>query len=128
MISNLSAADRESLLPQVAWIRAQGLRFVTLTCLDRGDAWEITYHFDDAGHALTNLRVSLGKARSLPSIAGIFPPAFLVENEIRDLFGVRVEGIPLDFGGRLLLAEGAPDSPQGTPGPQPSATPFTGKE
>ena len=51
---------------------------------------------------LTNLRVVLpGPAMLLPSISGIYGCAILYENEIKDLFGVQVEGLTVDFKGNF---------------------------
>ena len=48
----------------------------------------------------------------MPSISSIYFSAVIVENEIKDLFGVPVKGLVLDYGGKMMLAEGAPVAPQ----------------
>ncbi|HXC63466.1 MAG TPA: NADH-quinone oxidoreductase subunit C, partial [bacterium] len=42
-------------------------------------------------------------ARSLPSITGSYLAAFIYENELQDLFGVKVEGLALDFKGNFYM-------------------------
>ena len=38
----------------------------------------------------------------MPSISGVLFTAFLVENEIRDQFGIMFDGLVLDYQGKLL--------------------------
>lgn len=98
------------LLARVAEARERGLRFVTATCLDSGDHFELYYHFAE-GNDLSHLRVLVTKGTEVPSISGIYFCAFLVENEIKELFGVPISGIAIDYKGRLLLTEGGPVTP-----------------
>jgi ech hydrogenase subunit D len=88
----------------------QGYRFVTMTCCDTGDGHDIFYHFDK-DYDLQNLRLKLPKGHTLPSVSGIFFAAALAENEIRDLFGVTVTGLVIDYAGKFMLSEGAPEAP-----------------
>lgn len=98
------------LLPRVAAARERGLRFVTATCLDAGQSYEIYYHFAE-GIRLLHLRTVVPKGVEVPSISGIYFSAFLVENEIKELFGVPIVGLAIDYRGRLLLTEGGPEAP-----------------
>ncbi len=95
---------------RVAAAREKNLRFVTATCLDAGENYEIYYHFAD-GALLRHLRLVVAKGVEVPSISGIYFAAFLVENEIKELFGVPITGIAIDYKGRLLLTEGGPSTP-----------------
>jgi Ni,Fe-hydrogenase III component G len=87
-----------------------GFRFVTMTCTDCGEYFDILYHFDK-NYELSNLRLQLKKGDTLPSISPIIFAALLVENEIKDLFGVKVTGLVLDYESRLLLTDCAPEKP-----------------
>ena len=71
---------------------------------------DVLYHFDK-DYVRKHLRVKVPKGAELPSVAGIYFAALVVENEIQDLLGVKVGGLPIDFKGRFLLAEGAPVAP-----------------
>lgn len=110
MLSNAKDVTRESLLSEVAVTIPNGYRFVTITCLDEGDSHEILYHFDK-NYELLNLRLRLPRGEKLQSISHIYFAAVLVENELKDLFGIDVEGLVIDFQGRLVLAEQAPQAP-----------------
>lgn len=114
MLANVMEVDTGSLLNAVAAKVPQGYRFVTMSCTDLGDAHDILYHFDK-DLTLANLRLKLPKGSELPSISGIYLAALVVENEIKDLFGINVTGLAIDFEGRFILAEGAPTCPQNRP-------------
>lgn len=116
MLANTTPVTLETLLDAVAGRLAQGQRFVTITCTDTGPAFDLLYHFD-RDYALTHLRLNLPKAVALHSIAGICPAALLVENEIKDLFGLAVSGLPVDYESRFILSEGAGASPFRKPTP-----------
>lgn len=95
---------------RVARYHEDGFRFATATCLDRRDHLEVLYHFDK-GLELETLRVRVPEGTAVPSLTPIYLCAFLVENEMSELFGLKVDGMALDFGGGLLLAVDAPRMP-----------------
>ena len=68
---------------------------MTLTCCDIGGAFEVLYHFD-RDLTMRNLSITIPAGDRLPSISGVYLCAFLVENEIADLFGLQMEGLPVD--------------------------------
>ena len=83
--------------------KAEGYRFVTMTCtaLD-ADTVDILYHFDKA-YKLGHLRLTVPRDAPLPSISDVYFAAFLVENELQDLFGLRFRGLALDYNQTLYL-------------------------
>lgn len=88
-----------------------GYRFVTATCIDNGNnTFDVIYSFDK-DYQLLNYRVTLGKDEELPSISNIYFCAVLVENEMKELFGLKVTNMVLDYEGHLLLSSGAPENP-----------------
>lgn len=90
------------LVAEVTKLKNEGWRLVTLSSVELdAEKMEILYHFDRE-LKLTNLRVPVKKGGSVPSISGVLFAAFLVENEIRDQFGVTFEGLVLDYQGKLL--------------------------
>ena len=83
--------------------KAEGYRFVTMSCVaGDADTVDILYHFDN-GFELAHLLLSVSAQGSVPSISGIYFAAFLVENEIQDLFGLRFAGLVLDYKQTLYL-------------------------
>jgi ech hydrogenase subunit D len=114
----------ERLLELVKILHADGHRLVQIgaTAMPDGGV-ELNYSFDGGGRFL-NLRLPLPAAGlTAPSITGVYFCAFAYENEIHDLFGVRVEGNRLDFKGNFYrIAKKAPFLKKPPPPAQPPAT------
>ena len=88
-VSNLLAAV-EALKQEL------GIRYLaTVSGLDKGEFFEILYHFGYAGGNL-NVRTRVSKAEGghLPSICSVIPGAVLYERELQDMFGIVVDNIP----------------------------------
>ena len=91
----------EALLGRVRAQHQQGSRLVQISATRLPEQFELAYSFDLEGR-LSNLRVHVPAAKPcLPSISSIYWCAFLYENEIHDLFNVRIDGIVVDFKGNL---------------------------
>jgi Ni,Fe-hydrogenase III component G len=110
MLPNTDEIGLENLADAVAARTARGYRFVTISCTDLGDRFDLIYHFD-LNYNLMNLRVSVPKGAELPTVGHICPASVLVENEIKDLFGLEVAGLAVDYEGRFLLSKGAAERP-----------------
>jgi Ni,Fe-hydrogenase III component G len=110
MLSDVKDISQANLLTEVMQLKSDGYRFVTMTCCDTGDAHDILYHFDK-NYALRHLRLKLARGATLPSISALFFAAVLVENEIKDLFGIDISSLAVDFKGRFILSDGAPTAP-----------------
>jgi ech hydrogenase subunit D len=104
-----------TLLERVQLMKAGGWRLVQICCTRLVADQEVNYSFDrDAGQAgqpdspspadgLHTLRVRLPiHDPELPSISSFYWSAFLYENEMHDLFGVKVKGMAIDFKGHLF--------------------------
>jgi ech hydrogenase subunit D len=95
----------ETVVAEVTKIKAEGSRLITMTCVDLDEAnMELLYHFDKDLKD-RHLRMKIAKGASVPSISPVYFAAFLIENEIEDQFGVKFDGLVLDFGGTLYLEE-----------------------
>jgi ech hydrogenase subunit D len=87
----------DNLPGEAAAAKMAGYRFVTLTCTALDEKhFEILYHFDRELE-LKHLRLTLTADAAVPSISPIYFAAFLVENEIQDLFGIRFTGLAVDY-------------------------------
>ena len=65
-----------------------------------GGAFDITWSF--ARHReFEHLRERILPGDPVPSISAHYPASFLYENELRELFGIDVTGIAVDFGGQM---------------------------
>ena len=103
-VSNIEEVSVAGIVERVRLALEQGWRLVTLTCMDRGEQFEILYHFDD-NLTLHNIRVYVGRNEELPSVSGVCLASFLVENEIKELFGVKITNIAIDYADRLYLVD-----------------------
>ncbi|MGO8699386.1 MAG: NADH-quinone oxidoreductase subunit C [Limisphaerales bacterium] len=89
------------LLERVRARRAAGARLVQVSVTALPEHFELTYSFDRDG-ILSSLRLLIPASDPrVPSISGIYACAFLYENEMHDLFNLRVEGMNVDFHGTL---------------------------
>ncbi len=104
MIDNERAVTPQELVDEVKKLCDGGYRFCTATCLDQGDDFEIIYHLDK-DLTMQNLRMVFPKEAEVPSITGVYLAAFLIENEMKEMFGANIAGIAVDYGGRLLVTE-----------------------
>ena len=88
---------------------ADGWRAVQVLCTNCDDGIEIIYSYTK-GDVLENYIVhGVTKNDTVPSITDAFIGMFPFENEAHDLFGVNVEGIAIDFGGKFYdLAQPEP--------------------
>ena len=103
MNGDVVAIGLDQVVGACAQKKAEGYRFVTMTCsaLDP-DAVDILYHFDRS-YKLEHLRLSVSRHTPLPSISDVYFAAFMVENELQDLFGLRFRGLALDYKQTLYL-------------------------
>jgi ech hydrogenase subunit D len=100
----------EDQIAKIAALIPQGYRLVTMTSVDCGEHFDIYYHFD-RNYELHNLKLELPKGTDLPSISSVCPCAFVIENEMQDLFGITITGMELDFCKHFILNEEAPEKP-----------------
>jgi hypothetical protein len=107
-MENETTIDKGKLILEVKEMAAKNARFCTATCIDRGERFEVLYHFElEPGKRLAHLRLTLAKDSTLPSISGTYPCATLIENEMRELFGLQIEDTAIDFrGGMFSTREG----------------------
>ena len=89
------------LLDRAKDMLAQGQRLVQICCTKLPDKLELQYSFD-RDYAFTSFRITLPNVDgAIPSISSVYLSAFLYENEIHDLFGVKVTGIAVDYQGKF---------------------------
>jgi ech hydrogenase subunit D len=103
MLDAISPVSLDTVVGESAKLKAGGYRFVTMSCTALDDnSVDIVYHFDK-NLQLRNLRLTAAKNAAVPSISTVYFAAFLVENEIQDLFGIRFEGLVIDYERTLYL-------------------------
>jgi Ni,Fe-hydrogenase III component G len=107
---NEIAVDKGALGLTVQQLLDENCRLATTVCLDQGDYFEVLYYFH-RDLDLVTLRVKVGKDEELPSISGLHLPAALIENEMKEFFGINITDIAIDFQGRMLLTEASLQKP-----------------
>jgi ech hydrogenase subunit D len=112
---SLVVVDRNQIAEKAGLMSKDGQRLVQISCAVK-DNFEITYTFDK-DYKCSHFRVVLQKNDLvLPSITGQYFAAFTYENELQDLFGIKVQGLALDFKGKFYKL--SVPTPFATP-PQP---------
>lgn len=111
MIENITEITKNALLAFAQQMLYNGFRFITASCVDNGDGTtDVLYHFDreiEMQHA----RIKVAKGEEIPSISGIYFCAVLVENEMKELFGLKIINLAVDYGGHMLLSDAELEAP-----------------
>ena len=110
MIENIINLNKDEIAQNVKNSFNSGLRFITITCVEILDGFEIIYSFAKK-YEMNHFKISISKDEEIESISSIYFSAMLVENELKDLFGIKVNNLAIDYDGKLLLSEGAPYAP-----------------
>lgn len=99
MQQTIKTIEPSELIAETLGMRNAGYRLVAISSTNK-DSIEITYSFDKE-YDFVNLRINIGYDAEIESITGMYPFAFLYENEIKELFGVDIKNIVLDFDNKL---------------------------
>lgn len=94
--------DIHALVNKVAELCGRGYRLVQIGCtMLEGGALEINYSFDK-DYRFLNLRLTLPSCEyAVPSVSCVYWNAFLYENEMSDLFGIKVQDMAVDYKGKF---------------------------
>ena len=105
---NITTIPYENLFTTVLEIKHEGYRLVQICATTIGSEYEITYSFA-LGYDFLSFRIIIAEDTEITSISSIFSPAFLYENEMKDLFGIKINLITLDYKGNFYkLAKKTP--------------------
>lgn len=92
----------EEILPQVKELKDKGYRIVQMMCRKSTPEGGMTLDYSfGLDYSMVSLRIPVSRETEVPSISGIYLPAFLYENEIHDLFGVKITNNAVDFKGHF---------------------------
>lgn len=99
----------EELHREAAVKKVEGWRFIQTHAVNTDDGIDLYYSFMKNGR-VENLKVQgVTKENPVPSITDLFLAAFVFENEARELFGVDMRDIAIDFAGAMYApAEAEP--------------------
>lgn len=86
---------------EAAVLKADGWRFMQTHAVAADEGIDLYYSFMKDGHAVNYRISSVTKDQPVPSITDLFLAAFVFENEARELFGVDMRDIAIDFHGAM---------------------------
>ena len=108
------------LLPKVMKLKKDGFRLSQACAAFIAEKFELSYSFaDDATYQYTTLRLVIDTDVEVPSITEIVPPAVFYENEMKELFGVKIKMISVDYQDKLYRIK--VEQPLGPDKDQPKA-------
>lgn len=83
-------------------------RLVQICCAFAEGKYEVTYSFA-MDYEIVNYRLVVEKDEMVPSISRVYKSAIFYENEMKELFGLDVENIKVDYHNNLYrIAEETP--------------------
>ena len=86
-------------------LHAKGVRLITIAGADTGENLEVLYFFHTGISQTEVYRIIVPKKEGgneeIESITHLIPGAYIAENELSEMFGVRVKNVP----GRFFLHE-----------------------
>ena len=92
--------SHHELVQNALQLKSLKYRLVQMCATRLGDGFELSYSFA-LGYEMLTLRTQITEEDELSSISEVFAPAFLYENEMKDLFGIKIRLITLDYNGNL---------------------------
>ena len=98
----LTVIDKEQLLERVMVMKTRGLRLSQACASYKDGKYNLSYSFaEDDNYRYETLRVVIDKDEMVPSISEFYPYADFYENEMKELFGVRIQMIKNDYHNKL---------------------------
>lgn len=92
----------DDLLKKAAELKSKGYRLAQACAYNDNGKPVIIYSFDFKINTLKNIKVLLNENDEVESLTSLFFSAFIYENEMHDLFGIKFKNSQLDFGGKFF--------------------------
>lgn len=108
MINNkqdIQEINSNELFNKLFSLRYDGWRLIQIHCNSFVDHNEINYSFGN-NNEFYNIKTTYGFDEEVLSISQVFPPAYLYENEIKELFGVKIIDMSFDYKGKMYIVKG----------------------
>jgi ech hydrogenase subunit D len=99
MKNDIQVTDTQDLISRLRELASKGGRLSAITGVDLGERIDVIYSVDVA-YTLYNVRIEIDLEGEHVSVNDIFANAWMPENELSEMFGVKIKGVA----GRLLLA------------------------
>lgn len=113
ILEEINASD---LLTKVLEKKKEGYRLSQICAAYIEEKFELSYSFaDDVTYQYHTFRVVIDTDVEIPSITEIIPQALFYENEMKELFGVKIKMISMDYENRLYrIRQKTPLGPRDT--------------
>jgi len=109
---NIVPITSSELIEKISDLKADGYRLAQVCCTKVSAGFEILYSLDKDNYLL-NLKLTIPEEEEIMSITGIYWAAFIYENEMQDLFGVKIKHMALNYGGHFFkVSEPTPWNPK----------------
>jgi ech hydrogenase subunit D len=113
LIQDNTTIKASELLDVMQDLKSEGYRLSQACAANTKDGMEVWYSMDKGDYILKNFIMKVPEAMTLQSITAIYWYAFIYENEMNDLFGIKFKNSALDFGGHFFkLSEETPWKPK----------------
>lgn len=100
--NELERIEADQLLDKVMDKKNRGMRLSQACAAWVDGRYELSYSFaDDRSYEYQTLRIVMEKEREISSVTPFYPYAFLYENEMKELFGVKIRMIRPDYDNKL---------------------------
>ncbi|MBQ9042471.1 MAG: NADH-quinone oxidoreductase subunit C [Eggerthellaceae bacterium] len=93
--------ELDQLHREAAVLKTEGWRFIQTHAVNTDNGIDLYYSFMKDGRVVNYRVAGVQKDQAVPSITDLFLAAFVFENEARELFGVDMRDIAIDFAGAL---------------------------
>lgn len=93
--------ELDQLHREAAVLKTEGWRFIQTHAVNTEDGIDLYYSFMRDGKVANYRIAGVKKDQAVPSITDLFLAAFVFENEARELFGVDMRDIAIDFAGAM---------------------------
>ncbi len=104
--NTMEAVVPDNLLEHVMDQKKAGHRLSQICAAYVNEKLELSYSFaEDEINLYHTLRLVIDKETEVYSITEFYPYAFLYENEMKELFGVKVKMLNLDYNNKLYRIE-----------------------
>ena len=100
--NTMEVVSPDNLLEQAMTQKKMRRRLSQICAAYVNEKLELSYSFaDDETNQYHNLRLVIDKETPVFSITELYPYAFLYENEMKELFGVNIQMLNVDYSNKL---------------------------
>lgn len=97
----ITEIPKEDIVESSIFKKLTGCRLAQICAVALDGGFELDYSFADPENNLETFRVNIAEDDEILSISSIYPCSFLYENEMKELFGIKIKSISIDFDNKL---------------------------